>query len=504
MHRFFTLSAAALLCFSAAQAAPMAVKAKLPGVPVETEPLYNPAGAESDYIMDVTENDYWGTTAQVGYKMQIRRSDDGSKIYFRDLAPGFGRTDDTEEYTWIEGTVDGEVITLRAGQVMYKNPNQLLNLEFVTIDENGAVDRFLESATMTVDNEGTITVADPGVYFMVYKDGETMEEAGAFLFLTDYKIQPIGDIVSITPPESAVIEQYILRHSNGQRKLQVAVDGQDIYVAGFSALAPEDWVKGTLADGMATFGSGSILTSNSLRYLRLFGAMQNGTDEWGSPLFDMCMSYAFAFDSGKRTFTLAENYWVLEVDYNISSFYNGFTDADFIYYEGDRPAVPATPSVLDVYEIDDMAYINVPSADVDGNYINPELLSYRIYFDGVLHEFTPEAYSGISESMTELPYYFTDNYDIYRNGDIHTVFFHVDSWKTIEVESVYTVDGVTNVSEKASYAAVDAPGILREPVSVTYTDLLGRRLDAPASGSLVIRTTTWSDGTVSSAKTVVK
>ena len=56
MHRFFTLSAAALLCFSAAQAAPVAVKAKLPGVPVETEPLYTPAGTEPDYIMGDTEN----------------------------------------------------------------------------------------------------------------------------------------------------------------------------------------------------------------------------------------------------------------------------------------------------------------------------------------------------------------------------------------------------------------------------------------------------------------
>ena len=151
-----------------------------------------------------------------------------------------------------------------------------------------------------------------------------------------------------------------------------------------------------------------------------------------------------------------------------------------------------------------MAYINVPSCDVDGNYINPDLLSYRIYFDGVLHEFSPEAYPGITESMTDVPYNFTDYSEIYCNGDLHTIFFHIDSWTTLEVESVYTVDGVTNVSEKASYAAVDAPGILREPVSVTYTDLLGRRLDAPAPGSLVIRTTTWSDGTVSTGKTVVK
>ncbi len=503
MHRFFTLSAAALLCFSAAQAAPMAVKAKLPGVPVETEPLYNPAGTESDYIMDVTENDYWGTTAQVGYKMQIRRSDDGSKIYFRDLAPGFGRTSDTEEYTWIEGTVDGDVITLRAGQVIYKNPNQLLNLEFVTL-KDGAVDRFLDSTTLTVAENGTITVTDPEVYFIVYKDGETMEDAGVFEFLFDYKIQPISDIFCVTPPDGAVIEPYILRHSDGQRSLKVAIDGQDVYVAGFSALAPEDWVKGTLADGVVTFGSGTILTSNSLRYLRLFAAEQDGVDDMGYPLFDLRMTYPFAFDSEKRTFTLAENYWVLEVDYNIGAFYSGFTDADFFYYEGDRPAVPAAPSIIDVYELDDMAYINVPSCDVDGNYINPDLLSYRIYFDGVLHEFTPEAYTGITESMTDVPYNFTDYSEIYCNGNLHTIFFHIDSWTTLEVESVYTVDGVTNVSEKASFAAVEAPGILREPVSVTYTDLLGRRLDAPAPGSLVIRTTTWSDGTVSTDKTVVK
>ena len=54
---------------------------------------------------------------------------------------------------------------------------------------------------------------------------------------------------------------------------------------------------------------------------------------------------------------------------------------DIFPYAGDKPAVPAAPEV-EYDELNEVLYIVVPSADTDGNYINPANLSYRVLFDG--------------------------------------------------------------------------------------------------------------------------
>ena len=60
---------------------------------------------------------------------------------------------------------------------------------------------------------------------------------------------------------------------------------------------------------------------------------------------------------------------------------------------------------------------------MEGNYINPDKLTYRIYLDGELHTFSPDQYVAIYEPMTDIPSTFTDNYDIYSNGNTKTIFY---------------------------------------------------------------------------------
>ena len=117
------------------------IPAYLPGVPVDDKPVYDLEGTDEVYIMNVTENDQlYGTVSQVGYKMNIRKSADGSTIWFRDLTPGFNSGD--TEYAWVKGTVNGDEITIRAGQIVYYNEmaNSTLYLEVLTMDEFSAVD----------------------------------------------------------------------------------------------------------------------------------------------------------------------------------------------------------------------------------------------------------------------------------------------------------------------------------------------------------------------------
>lgn len=500
--------ASAILVFGTAAAAPVKIPAKLPGVPLDEAPVYNPAGNDEHYMMSVTEDQGpLGVAEQEGYKMTIRRDDDGKTIWFRDLTPGFNRYSEDEEYTWIKGTVEGTDITVKAGQVIYQNDfyGQKLYLEAITVDERGTVKDFLPEMHFTIDGD-RITQTDNSVYLAVYDDGETIDDAGFFIFMNNFVIEPTGDIPSFNPPATAEVENWLMTWSGGTRGVKVARDGDTVYIAGLSDLAPEDYVFGTVSDNVLTIKSGYILSSNPMRYIRLIGAAEGEPDEFGFPTLAMTMEYTFDITDDGKIFTLnpADNY-IVEASYSFRSFYNGFQNVKLFPYAGDKPAVPAVPEV-EHNAVDDILSITIPTADIDGNFINPEHLTYRVEFDGVPYEFSPDCYYGIYEPMVEIPYGFTDYYDFYANGPLHTIFLHnTPEWKTVDVVVTYTVDGVANSTSSASQSGIGSiTGENRQIVGETYTDLSGRRVTSPAPGSIVIVSTRYDDGTVVNSKRIIR
>lgn len=494
---------AAMLGSAGAQAAPARAKeqakiaaSRLPGVPTLDEAIHNPEGSDELWIMNVTENTYFGDEDVDGYKMLIRRSADGSTIYFRDLTPGFNG-DDNVEYSWVKGSVEGNDITVEAGQVLYKTDIQALYLEAVTVDEWGQVQDFLPEVHFTIEGD-KIVQADNSIRVSVFDNAETMEEAGFFIFMNNFEMQPMGEVEACTPPDGLPHEQWMLTADTGSRFVDVVRDGSDFYVAGLSTMAPDDYVKGSLADGTLTFRSGSILLSHPTRYLRLIGASPAGTDEWGYPLLEMTMSFSLAANADATAFTMqpAEDF-IAEASYFNFTMLNGCCDVRMFQYAGDVAATPATPEIVEWNEEDGILRINVPCADINGNFINPALLTYRIYLDGEPHVLSPDEYYALPGEMTDIPYDFSDQYDIYSNGDLKTIFLHAPEFSRIEAESTYTVDGDARTSARAQLSGVEAGVAEAEVTGVYYTDMLGRRVAAPAAGSLLLRHSTRADGSVS-------
>lgn len=496
------------LSAGAAQRMTLATKAQpklLPGVPVMENPIYNPEGSDEAYIMNVTENTFWGDEDVDGYKMTIRRSADGKKIYFQDLTPGFNGDANTEGYSWVAGDINGTDITIPAGQVLYKSPDQVLYLEIVTVDDYGQVEEFKDDIHFTIDGE-TIRQADNSLRVSVFKNGDTMDEAGFFIFMNNFEILPMGDVTTFTPPADAEVEQWMMTCDTGSRFMKVARSGNDVYVAGFSSMSPDDYVVGTIQNGKLSFRSGYILTNADTRYIRLIGASEGEPDEWGYPTLTMSSEYTFDVNEAEDHFTLnPSSDYIVEASYFNFTMLNGITNVELFRYAGDKPATPATPEIVSWSDEDQLIRINVPCTDEDGNFINPEHLAYRIYLDGALYEFTPDDYYYLPESMTDLPYSFTDQYDIYSNGDIKTIFFHGPAFNTLEVESIYTVDNDARVSQRAVYAGIGSIDADHgTAVDTEYTDVLGRKVANPQPGMFVIKTTKYADGTRNVSKIVVR
>ena len=183
--------------------------------------------------------------------------------------------------------------------------------------------------------------------------------------------------VLITPPETATVETYYTISGNfyiyGNQQwedatadmptINVAFDGSDIYIQGLAFWFKEAWIKGTIADGKATFTSGQYLGADNYGKEYLVGS------EDGHAVTDIIFNY----DSTEGTLT-ATNEYIFE---------NGKTDAVSAYTFWNRPTFsktpPPAPEVVTVPETLVAEEYAVSYTDFDGHAAGS---SVKVGFDG--------------------------------------------------------------------------------------------------------------------------
>ena len=127
-------------------------------------------------------------------------------------------------------------------------------------------------------------------------------------------------------------------------------------------------------------------------------------------------------------------------------------------------------------------------------------------------KFTKDLYTDIDADMETIPYNF-ESYDFYVSSN-HIVYLNqplevMGTWKNIGVKSIYTGGGETHESNigwyslEGWYESLGIADVQAEPLSTTYLDLQGRRVDASQKG-LLIQQTRMADGTVKTRKVIRK
>ena len=206
-------------------------------------------------------------------------------------------------------------------------------------------------------------------------------------------------------------EQHVLNpHVNENvTEIQMRVDGEEIYLLGTQGDINAEYLDDYLATGMMTYWN----DDHSFTSLEFCNRDESGNAlPWGSRVIE-------------------------------------------------GPAVPANPTADDWYDCGDESgysrfYYTLPETDVNGNFINPECLSYSIFLDDdQIFTFDQQTYSYDIQGMgdiSEVPY------NVYADGyDFHTgyVYFYrtnregyepLFNWR-IGIQVYYTVDGVSNASD---------------------------------------------------------
>lgn len=176
----------------------------------------------------------------------------------------------------------------------------------------------------------------------------------------------------------------------------------------------------------------------------------------------------------------------------------------------DKAIVPADPVISSVKQLskcDQLSFV-IPTVGVNGEELNVNELYYNVYYNDHAYTFTPDKYQGLDSAMTDIPYSFSDvKFDFYTSKGSTIVYFYDKDWTKIGVQSIYRGGGKENRSKVVYYdkvTGIDATQATAKTVkSVETFDLMGRKTANDANG-LVIKRTTYTDGSVRVTKTLAR
>jgi hypothetical protein len=168
----------------------------------------------------------------------------------------------------------------------------------------------------------------------------------------------------------------------------------------------------------------------------------------------------------------------------------------------EKAAVPATPTLSFGPSFNGSTYVTemtIPLVDVDGDPLVSDKLSYMFFYekDGVVSPltFTKDKYKRLSEDMTEIPYNFTDRYDI----DNYEIWMNqgeaeLQTWTRLGLQSIYRGGDEENKSEIAwfdlaaywGFSGIDDITQSKASSSDAIYNLNGQLLQNPQKGINII------------------
>jgi len=329
----------------------------------------------------------------------------------------------------IEAKVDLKTGTITVDpQQVYGSPS--LTLVNASSENDGA------ALVGTIEEDGSITFEDAWAVMT----GTDTYEYGLYTMLVrpngkmDYTIEEetYSDDIYIEEEEDGMV--YIYNFANFGRMIELELN-------------PDKTIRVPSEQVVLTYqGNDYILYGVEMPYVTSLGGI--GTETM------------LTFDKPWTGF--AENGDNLGLNSDCIIYYTDGTTFEYPVEPEDVAATPATPTDLEYEETQygPAILFDVPREDVDGKKLRKDKLFYQIYymFGGKEYVYTLQAsdYKYLKSDMDVIPYSFTDDYDIFTDGDTKTVYLYgTDGWEKVGVKSIYKGGGKTHESEIVWYDIVD-------------------------------------------------
>jgi hypothetical protein len=450
-----------------------------------------------------------------GYAQEVVFGDN-NEVYFKNPFGGWV----TDSY--LKGTIEGDEIVVNLPQYIlnYKTYKYTAKLATVALDADGYPDATLsddqvlrfsyKDGIIKQLNEGvSLAMYGPSNYWVNYADGA-------------YEMTLLDEETVADPGVES--KEYSMLYDEDGHHVSIATVGNDFYIKGVSASLPDVWSKGEI--------SGSTVTLKP-QYL---GVIDNHHAYFvpGQLTVDQVQdTYYYTYNLKSRlnlTYNADEDKYTIPQDYSfVINTNKDFADAIEYYdnavivYQGDvTVAKPATPLITDVWTTDDpwegTNYIDFDlyKTDINGNLLDADRLYYNLYFDDEVATLFCDDYIYAKTDMTDFPYSYDDGHDVFADGLEHLIYLYAEGFDKIGVQAIYRssngedyrsdiafYDVATKEYYTEEFTGVGDVTISKSVKSTEYFDLTGRRVAQPASG-IYVKRVSYTDGTVSTSKQVVK
>ncbi|MBR1878443.1 MAG: hypothetical protein IJ814_05495 [Paludibacteraceae bacterium] len=254
-------------------------------------------------------------------------------------------------------------------------------------------------------------------------------------------------------------------------EVKVGFDGDDVYFQGLSQYLPEAWVRGTLKDSVVTVPGWYLGV-----YESFFGDMEI-----------VFSGATFVYDAEKDQFTCAE-YTTISGEDAMDEF------ADITLTRlVEVAATPADPAITAFNGTSSYPSVrfSIPTVGTNGEDLLGDKLSY-VFFVQTGNEvtelvLTTDLYEKLEEDLTEIPYNFSDDWDIY-NGALYLNQGEevLRSWSKLGLQSIYRGAGEEHKSNivwfdvEAYWYAID------NPEAIDNTDAAVKAVKRLENGTIVI------------------
>lgn len=478
------------------------------------------------------------TTIQDGNVLEITYAPDGETVYLKNPLSQILKN------TWVKGTLKNNKLTVPAFQcIAFDAQNNyggiLAKLDLVEKKDESTGETYQTYEPDFAYTEFCFTLnKETGTLSL---DELTDEHSIMGVIMTDnFKWPGFGDFATTyspfneqitTLPGGLTTTEWAFKYSttvkDEARLVNVAVDGDKIYISQLSQFTPEATIIGTLKDGKATFKSGQYLGCG-LDIFFFFAPATYTTetkeDEFGpyeELVFKSTPELVFDYDETKKILSApAPKAFLLHCGDNIpvteeasmTNYYTAALHPEFRIYE-EKAIQPMDPKVkkYDDSSWDALGYswveLNIPLLDVEGGFIKPENMAYQLFIkmgDHVeAYTLYADEYDNLKEDMEIIPYNFTDNYDIMKGGE--NIVLRQTGFDNIGVQSINYSCGqeirsnLTWYDKNGSSISEETMPTAQEIQEVSYYNLHGIRLAEPCQG-ISLKVTLYTDGSTQTTK----
>lgn len=429
---------------------------------------------------------------------------DGETVYIQNIVNNFLYN------VWVKGTMsaDHKKVTFDNMQPYREVDGYTYFVSLAYTNKNNDVLADMESDEFTMDYDettGILTNTDLEICLC-------NEDGGVFSYNSGYELTPFNDEL-VTVPEGVEIQPYSLAYESSYQynypmMVYVARQGNDFYFQGLSEKTLKAWVKGTLEGNTIKIPNGQYVgLYDDLYFLYCKGAAYNGLDTSGYPIYK-------TKDYAELTYNEADGSMIGKdgILFCLGKAKNaGYSQS--IPSQDMKPfypvaAKPATPDIR-YFDIDtqyftvpcNMAYV-VPVEDVDGNYINPDWLYYRVFVDGEQWKFEKYYYGTFKDEWLVNARFSDRGASLNRTdfqGSYHVLSFPKELRPTtLGLQSVYKVGDEEMWSDIITYTLATKEKTIEEVTGIksmqnaeskmqqNVYNIFGQKVGADAKGIVIV------------------